>query len=105
MFLFRIGIFLTIVPFEEYLRPKEQRVTARQALNQRKIHLHIDLLCAARMSVSYHMIMATARYDRTEQMLVSGSGSGGDGGACAGSDGGACAGGDGRVCAGGDGGA
>ena len=43
MFLFRIGIFLTIAPFEEYLRPKEQIVTARQALNQRKIHLHIDL--------------------------------------------------------------
>ena len=42
MFLFRIGIFLTIVPFVEYLRRKEQRVTARQALNQRKIHLHVN---------------------------------------------------------------
>ena len=31
------------------------------------------LLCAARMSASYHMIMATTRYDRTVQMLVLGS--------------------------------
>ena len=42
MFLFRICIFLTNAPFEEYLRPKEQRVTARQVLIQGKIHLHID---------------------------------------------------------------
>ena len=43
MFVFRIGIFLTNVPFAEYQGPKEQGVTARQALNQWMVHLHIEL--------------------------------------------------------------